>query len=76
MENVHYKTVNRIFKYASKSFYRLNAVNSKFYEFSLIKENGKIDFEGGYYNGHEKRYFDHVIDLNTGKLVKEGVKNG
>lgn len=65
----HYKTIKKIFKEMGGSLFRLNNPSSEYYEFTLIKEGKHILWEGGFYNGREARYFEHVLDLNTGKLL-------
>lgn len=55
-----------------RSIYRMNCPQSNFYEFTpYIADNGRIEWEGVYYNGREKRYEQYVMDLDTGKLVKD-----
>ena len=65
---VHYKTIQKILKYANGSFYRLNAKTASFYHFSIIKEGNKIDWQGGYSWG-DKYGDDYLLNMETGKLV-------
>lgn len=66
---VHYKTLDKIWKYAKGSFFRMNATTAKYYHFSIFKDDkGSIDWQGGYSWG-EKYNDEYLLDLSTGKLI-------
>ena len=71
MTKVHHKTVAKIAKYATNCFYRLNAPYDRYYGFNtFINEHTQIDWNGGYCDSIDDKYYDHFINLKTRKLIK------